>query len=521
MLDDGSKPMSIRRQIKLPSDGPATSQFELADGSEWRPPTESELARIPAVYYLKPRTGALQESFNPSKENNIYSLIREWMPPALQKESQLHKLMRNYAPNETNLSAYVRFFENEVLGPLRLAFPPDIQLQRYLNPDFRTPKDKGRLFVRELTHAGAKEALIRLPLDHHGTGLISVVAMVLSVAVLNEYHRQELSGKPMVIAIEEPEVHLHAHAQRTLLQYFRILCRQHQLIVATHSAILVDRADPTNVVVLRRATQKDEKGSKRSSPNVKVGTTLAISGAYRENWRDIKELLGLRLSDSLMVGEVNLLVEGATEAVLLPAMAEVWAEANQSVVDFGRVLLVNGEGGNMPHLARLLQSTGNPTLVLVDGDKGGDDIFRKIEKQGASVEVLARPGVSTLRHPVCLLKQFEFEDLLDEAALLEAFNIAFAGNPGFEFLPLNFEEFSAERMRIIGRGDPSFGWIATIESLINKKTVGGIPTHHGPSKQVNKRLLAESAARLVREKTLPVPAFCEQIFRKIQGLLEK
>ena len=261
----GENPMTLRRRITFYSEAPATSEFEVADGSGWRTPTETEKARIPAGYYLRPRTGALQESFDPSKENNIFTLIRDWMPPALQDEKQLHKLMRNYAPDETNLSAYVRFFQDEVLGPLKLAFPADLQLQRYLNPDFRTPTDRGRLFVRELTHADAKEALIKLPLDHHGTGLISVVAIVLSVAVLGEYHRQALSGKPFLVAIEEPEVHLHAHAQRTLLEYFRWLSKQHQVLVATHSAILVDRAEPNNVIVLRRATQKDEKESSKAA----------------------------------------------------------------------------------------------------------------------------------------------------------------------------------------------------------------------------------------------------------------
>ena len=374
----GENPMTIRRQITFNRDAPATSRMEIADGFEWRTPTESEKAKIPTVYYLRPRTGALQESFDP-KQRKQHLLAHQGLDAARPSgRKATPQANAGLCTGETNLSAYVRFFENEVFGSLKMAFPSDLRLQRYLNPDFRTPLDRGRLFVRELTHAGAKEALIRLPLDHHGTGLITVVAIVLSVAVLREYHRQALSGKPFLVAIEEPEVHLHAHAQRTLLEYFRWLCKQHQVLVATHSAILVDRAEPNNVVVLRRATQRDEKESKNTTRNTKTGTTLVISGNYRENWRDLKEVLGLRLSNSLMVGEVNLLVEGATETVLLPAMAEAWAEASQSSLDFGRVLVVNGEGGNMPHLARLLQSTGNPTLVLVDGDKGGDDIVRKL-----------------------------------------------------------------------------------------------------------------------------------------------
>ena len=61
-------------------------------------------------------------------------------------------------------------------------------------------------------------------------------------------------------------------------------------------------------------------------------------------------------------------------------------------------------------------------------------------KTRAIVEILPRPGVKTLPHPICHLKSYEFEDLLDKAALLEAFNKAYAGQPGFEFLPLKPED---------------------------------------------------------------------------------
>jgi len=120
--------VTLRRKIVLPRTSPATSTLELLDGTTWRLLYPSEVQEIPIIYYLRPRTGALQEAFSPGTENNIFTLIKDWMPAALSKEQDLHKLMRGYAPKETNLTAYTKFFKEEIYGALRIAFPSDFNV---------------------------------------------------------------------------------------------------------------------------------------------------------------------------------------------------------------------------------------------------------------------------------------------------------------------------------------------------------------------------------------------------------
>ncbi len=507
--------LQIRRLVTIFKDQAAESVLQVQRDNTWHDITPESALQLPVLYYLKPRTGALQEAFDPKTENNIFSLVKEWMPSALSKERDLHKLMRDYAPKENNLTAYVKFFQEKVLAQLQVAFPSDFPLLQ-LNPDFRTPDDRGRLFVRESKYAEAKQSIFRLPLDHHGTGLISIVAIVLSVEVLREHHRQNSANKPLIFAIEEPEVHLHSQAQRTLLNYLKWLSQEYQTIVSTHSPLFVDRTDPQNVYVVKRATLRDEKAATKGRIPWKAGTTNVMGDAYRDTWQAVHDTLGMRLSDALMAGEFNLLVEGPTEEVLLPALARVWAELPGNTLDFDRVLIVGcGGTGDIPNMVRLFLGTGNSTAVLVDGDEAGHIAAEKIKKDKLSVDFVHELGCQTLPPPLNTLPECEFEDHLDPQVLLRAFNKRFSGTPGHDYLPIGFDEFQRERQHLMGQRK-SFGWIATVESLLKNKLKAAEPNGKFDSPKVDKRRLAEAAAEFVIDGSLSVPEFCDDLFRRIQ-----
>jgi hypothetical protein len=512
----GGQPLTIRRVVSLEKDAPAAAQLFVKEGSEWRIAGARDEKLLPSFYCLRPRTGALQEAFDPDRENNIFSLVKDWMPPALSQERNLHRLMRRYAPKQTNLKAYVTFFENEVYPALRMAFPSELPI--LLHPEYRSDTDRGRLMVREMPRGRSLRALFRLPLDRHGTGLISVVALILSIAVLREYHRQDLSGKPLIVAIEEPEVHLHPGAQRSLLGYLRYASDRHQTIITTHSPIFVDRVEPPNVVVLRRAGQRAERATKGSKLPSKCGMTMAFQGDHASGWKQTVDTLGIRLSDALLAGEVSLLVEGPTEAILLPAMSEALARSGERLIDFDRVFVVIGGGSSLRYMARVLQGFGNPTVVVLDSDESGQRMAKQLPEGLPLVEHFAMPSRSTLPAPYNQLKAIELEDLLDAAPLLDAFNDAFNGKPGFSFIPISYHDFQREQLRLLGKGSPKFGWCDTMTSILRRMSpeLAKKPRHE---ELFSKAELAKVAAHHIRAGKLGVPGFYKKLFARVSGLL--
>ena len=92
---------------------------------------------------------------------------------------------------------------------------------------------------------------------------------------------------------DEPGVHLHPSGQKDLTQLFEELCTKNQLIYTTHSPFMINREYPDRV----RVVDKDHEGTKIDNE------------AYRENWRPLRQSVGLTVGDLFFFSNKSIVVD--------------------------------------------------------------------------------------------------------------------------------------------------------------------------------------------------------------------
>lgn len=150
----------------------------------------------------------------------------------------------------------------------------------------------------------------RLPIGRHGEGTQSLTVLMLFDAFLKSElaRRQGLQDSKPIVALEEPEAHLHPNAVRALWKTVNDI--DGQKLIATHSGDLLSEVDLTTI---RRIY--------KSQGLVKVGSIA--SNLLNEREQRKFDFLIRRARGELFFARCWLLGEGETEAILFSGVAEV------------------------------------------------------------------------------------------------------------------------------------------------------------------------------------------------------
>ena len=229
-------------------------------------------------------------------------------------------------------------------------------------------------------------------MEYHGMGtrswssLLSLKAFI-EVFKLNS-EKQDIVFFP-IVAIEEPESHLHPNAQKKL--YSQINSIIGQKIISTHSPYVASMA---HLKELRNFYKKD---------NVEVGQ-LDIASFEDEDIRKIKRQV-INARGEILFSKCIILFEGETEEQALPIFFEKYF--NMSPIEYGVDFIGVGGYGNYLPFIRFAEYFNIQWFIFSDNDKNVK-VKESVEKQFTT----SKSNKKQDKHIIFLDKTLDFEKQL-------------------------------------------------------------------------------------------------------------
>ena len=216
--------------------------------------------------------------------------------------------------------------------------------------------------VRDL-NKGIRINYSEFSMDYHGMGTRSWSSLLVLKSFLNLNHKiYEDNGKPYypILAIEEPESHLHPNAQKKL--YSQINEIVGQKIISTHSNYIAANANLSEIRSLIK------KGS-----SIRIGKLLVDNIDNEDNNKIKRQVINTR--GELFFSKVVILCEGETEEQALPLLIEKQLELDMVSIGIN-IIGINGGGNYFPFIY-FCESLGIKWFILSDSE---NPILKKIKK---------------------------------------------------------------------------------------------------------------------------------------------
>ncbi len=193
-------------------------------------------------------------------------------------------------------------------------------------------------------------------MDYHGMGTRSWSSLLTFKAFLNQSVKYSSTAENPyfpVIAIEEPEAHLHPNAQKKL--YNQIKDIPGQKIISTHSPYIAACAELNEIRNLYKGADIVEYGS------------LDLEEILPEDQRKIKQKV-INTKGEIFFSKALVLFEGETEEQALPILAEkhFGCPASELGIDF---VGVGGAGSYYPFI-KFANDLNIPWFIFSDGEDG-------------------------------------------------------------------------------------------------------------------------------------------------------
>jgi predicted ATPase len=215
-----------------------------------------------------------------------------------------------------------------------------------------------------------------------GDGVQSLAAL----SLMRHASESSGAGRNLILAIEEPESHLHPNAVHQLKSVLTEIARKHQVIMTTHCPLFVDRASiKSNILVHKN----------KATPAKDV--------------RQIREILGVRASDNLQHAELILVVEGEEDRRTLGALLKQHSKPLAAAMSQQALGIESLQGGtNLSYKLSQIREAMCSAHTFLDHDDCGLKSSQRAEQEG--LLLLADVTFTTCNG----MKESEIEDMFDE-----------------------------------------------------------------------------------------------------------
>jgi predicted ATP-dependent endonuclease of OLD family len=226
--------------------------------------------------------------------------------------------------------------------------------------------------------------------------------------------------KNAIILLDEPGLHLHAAAQYDLLARLKEYAKSNQLIYTTHLPFMLDFSRLDNIYV---AEDTGVEGTK-------IHKDWAT--ADKDARFTLQAALGLSWSQSLFVGQFNLVVEGVTDFWFLTTISTMLQDEGQDGIDEQLVITPAGGASKVAYIGTILHGQKLKVMVLLDSDLDGKSAYEQLVHQW----ILAEKHVLMLGQVLGISHSCTIEDMFSEDYYMEHVNAAYHSELGKKNLKL-------------------------------------------------------------------------------------
>lgn len=257
---------------------------------------------------------------------------------------------------------------------------------------------------------------------------------------LMQYASSLKVNRNLIFGIEEPELHLHPEAQEELSKTLRSIAKEHQVVLTTHSPVLVNNSHLEGNIVVK----KDKRLGKLEAINTK---SMFI----------IKQVLGVKPSHNLENARLILVVEGETEKRIFEHILKLISSGLKSAIELGELRILHNKGAkgalnSLEYFRRSLQ----PRIAIFDNDKEGNEAHNYcLEKQ------ILEPRDLFIVPMLETRQETEIEDMFDLRFTLEALKKSFN-------IVISAKDYEDEILKTGGRHKKPAKWSIVIEHILNK-----------------------------------------------------